>query len=217
MISELIARKICYKLSVDAQLPLQLSNKPVLTYTKLVQALIEVTTVNEAASILSVKESDLVQFIKKYLRPLAHNKGARTRWCTYLLGLVDLKLCSYCNEIYGIEDFSVRNTGEKCSVCTECNRERNKVYTSVVSGSVAYRNKHRYKTAIRRARKIRATPSWSNLSDIREIYRLCPEGYHVDHIIPLKGYLVSGLHVPSNLQYLTVEENLNKGNKFVVT
>ena len=60
-----------------------------------------------------------------------------------------------------------------------------------------------------------------NLSKIKYIYRNCPDGYHVDHIVPLKGvdingcHVVCGLHVDNNLQYLTAQENLNKHNKFI--
>ena len=58
------------------------------------------------------------------------------------------------------------------------------------------------------------TPRWVLPSDFLPIYAACPKGFHVDHIIPLKGLIdgrpVSGLHVPWNLQYLTPQENQKK-------
>ena len=69
-------------------------------------------------------------------------------------------------------------------------------------------------SAKRRAAKINRTPPWANLEDIKDVYNNCPEDYHVDHIIPLQGEKVSGLHIAENLQYLTAEENLKKSNKF---
>lgn len=41
-----------------------------------------------------------------------------------------------------------------------------------------------------------------------------PATITVDHIIPFNGYYVSGLHVPNNLQLLTISENAKKGNDF---
>jgi hypothetical protein len=67
-----------------------------------------------------------------------------------------------------------------------------------------------------RASKLKATPKWANLVAIKEIYQTCPEGYHVDHIVPLQGKLVCGLHCEFNLQHLLASENLIKGNRFEV-
>lgn len=70
-------------------------------------------------------------------------------------------------------------------------------------------------TAKRRAAKLQRTPKWADTAAIAKFYENCPPGYQVDHVIPLRGRLVSGLHVLNNLQYLTKEENAKKGNKFI--
>ncbi len=68
-----------------------------------------------------------------------------------------------------------------------------------------------------RAAKLQRTPKWLTSKDLNQIcnfYESCPEGYHVDHVIPLQGKNVSGLHVLENLQYLPATENLRKSNKW---
>lgn len=68
--------------------------------------------------------------------------------------------------------------------------------------------------ANRRAQKIKATPKWADLVKIRQIYERCPAGMHVDHIVPLRGKNVCGLHVEYNLQVLPASDNCRKNNKW---
>lgn len=78
-------------------------------------------------------------------------------------------------------------------------------------------------TAARKAAKLQATPSWANPEKIKEIYkeakRISEETkilHHVDHIIPLRGKSVSGLHVEWNLQIIPAVDNLKKSNRMII-
>ena len=75
--------------------------------------------------------------------------------------------------------------------------------------------------ASRRARKLQATPPWYDHDLVVQFYNAAQElteltgiQFHVDHIIPLCGKNVSGLHVQTNLQILPYYENLSKSNNF---
>lgn len=58
------------------------------------------------------------------------------------------------------------------------------------------------------------TPKWVDQKAILEVYKNNPPNHHVDHIVPLCGKNVSGLHVPWNLQSIPADDNIKKRNKF---
>jgi hypothetical protein len=81
--------------------------------------------------------------------------------------------------------------------------------------------------AKREAAKKQRTPNWLSPTDlwmIQEIYTLASLrsdytgiSWHVDHIIPLQGENVSGLHIPINLQVIPAVENIKKSNIYEVS
>lgn len=87
-------------------------------------------------------------------------------------------------------------------------------------------NKSEYyaRNAIRRSIRLSASPSWLTQEDKEAMAILYAhsqyltettgEPWHVDHIVPLQGKTVCGLHVPWNLQVITAKENLAKNNRF---
>jgi len=94
----------------------------------------------------------------------------------------------------------------------------------------AYRGKHKHLTnanaSKRRAALLQRIPIWQTEFDelkIKCIYSVAAmltkvnnEPWTVDHIIPLQGKIVSGLHVPSNLQLMRARENEAKRNKYEI-
>jgi hypothetical protein len=81
-------------------------------------------------------------------------------------------------------------------------------------------------TAQRRAKRLQAMPPWlskKQLEEIGNIYRVCKKvsqttgkEHHVDHVIPLQGENVCGLHVPWNLAIIPAKMNLSKSNKLQI-
>jgi len=67
-----------------------------------------------------------------------------------------------------------------------------------------------------RAAKLRAAPAWADRDEIAAIYKasiaLGPD-FHVDHIIPLQGRTVCGLHCEANLQIIPASVNISKHNR----
>jgi hypothetical protein len=78
-------------------------------------------------------------------------------------------------------------------------------------------------TRRRQAAALLRTPNWLTENDVwmmQEAYKLARLrtkitgfSWHVDHVLPLRGKIVSGLHTPYNLQVIPAKQNLAKANK----
>ena len=141
----------------------------------------------------------------KFLKELLPDRVSGSKPCTHILEISGMKHCTHCRETLPVEEFR-KNSARKNGYNTYCKKCHQETTTSTQAG-----RQSEYK-----ANKIQRTMSWSELENIKTFYNQCASGYHVDHIIPLNGELVSGLHVLANLQYLPAAENCSKSNKYTV-
>lgn len=95
-------------------------------------------------------------------------------------------------------------------------REKNKAYAKANPAQVCARARKRQATVRQ------ALPKWADLQAIKQFYvhaaqmtRETGIPHHVDHICPLAGKTVCGLHVAHNLRVVPAEVNLRKSNKLV--
>jgi hypothetical protein len=145
--------------------------------------------------------------LSRYLLVLFPDRPSSTaRVCNYLLSKYQYKHCKRCNLVKETDLFYKNKSYNDglSSYCKICSSELEK--PSAASRVAKYR-----------AAKLQRTPAWldsKELDLINDFYMNCPNGYQVDHIIPLQGLTVSGLHVLNNLQYLSVSENASKKNKY---
>lgn len=116
------------------------------------------------------------------------------------------KQCFHCKSSFEVVPFRYSGKWETkfCSPkCSSDSRFLGKVHKRKMLNAIAARRRANMKNAI-------VPLTEEEKSSIMKIYRECPDGYEVDHIIPIsKG----GTHHPDNLQYLTMEENRKKSNK----
>lgn len=132
----------------------------------------------------------------------------------YFLYQYGYKHCYQCSKVKDINEFGfsnhrVFNLNSRCKPCAVT------LSTDYISNN---KDKKRSWDASRKAVLTKAQPSWltdKQKADILHFYSQAWQlGLEVDHIVPLRGKTVCGLHVPWNLQLLSRSANASKNNKF---
>jgi len=146
-----------------------------------------------------------VSRLMKELFPDRISGNTGTKPHVHILQRAELKHCSRCDLVKSFENFRKNKSNRQglntyCKVC----------HLETTAGTQPARQ------AEYRSSKIQRTVGWTETDKIKLFYSKCPKGYHVDHIIPLNGELISGLHVLSNLQYLPAKENCSKSNTYSI-
>lgn len=117
-------------------------------------------------------------------------------------------ICSECWEIKPLGEFHADSASRfghsaRCKDCA-CRTSR--------ENAKANPQRCQAHNAKRHADKLKRTPAWADLDAISFFYECRPKGCHVDHVVPLRGKTISGLHIETNLQWLPARQNLRKSN-----
>jgi len=111
------------------------------------------------------------------------------------------------------------NAPKKCEHCDKPTQSSSRRFCSKACSGISHRKdpleikkNNAQRQSRYRAKSYRVLSPDADLQKIKSIYLNCPEGYEVDHIIPLSR---GGLHHEDNLQYLLKEDNRRKGNRLV--
>lgn len=146
-----------------------------------------------------------------------------------------LKTCSRCKKEMELSNFPPQSKTKdgldyRCKSCAAAykqawaERNRDKVKAAKDRWKKNNREKHLEQSKSNKMARAKRMPKWVDKDEIfmiHEAYRLARARtemhgflWHVDHIIPLRGKNVCGLHVMANLQVIPAKDNLHKLNKF---
>ncbi len=163
---------------------------PQIALGQFLEAVFEQDTIPLIAEYFNVS----IQTINRILRnlfPEVKLLGKRT-WRYYLLDEINFKKCNSCDNILDKNNFYADNSGRShsgvASICKSCDN-------------------------IQTNERIELGKD-ANISIIAIIYAGCPEGYHVDHIMPVSR---GGKHHENNLCYLPAKLNISKSDRMPET
>lgn len=195
---------ICDNLNLDRNKIVVLG----LTYGRILEAIFVGKTIPGTAEELGIAHRRVNILLNEEAFPMVEKAFAKP-WRTRLLEKVGYKTCRTCKSIKPLSEFfnknnnGIANRSNKSYICKDCDKKvtRNK-----------YKNSpHIHRAANNKHKALTLDPTsmvGANEDVIKYIYKYCPEGYQVDHIIPLaKG----GKHHEKNLCYLPIKLNNQKG------
>ncbi len=170
----------------------------------LILAILSTERIIDVTGLIGFSNKSIITAITRFFIPrFGKLNGGGETWKFRLQHELGVKTCGGCKRLLNYDEYhSDKDTTRGITdSCKKCRILENKISSSLRSFKREHNNR---------------IPGWADKEKIIDIYLKCPVDMQVDHIIPLQGGLVSGLHVENNLQYLSIKDNAIKSNKYII-